>query len=385
MKWFKLGLNKEQLKAEYYKLTKKYHPDLSSGNPEIMKEINAEYDDYFTLNRKSEIDFNWDDILERYSNYSRKTILLYFFKDKIGKNEWYAKSYQNTYLFSYYKNITIKYISDDSDTWNDFHGGFAFVTYRENYSAFNEYICKRENAIIEAPTKQDIWFAILYGTFDIVQNDTSILDPNNNIQNAGIYCSFYINNCKLSHMLIKEQEFWINRDSNNIYVKVNGIVVCAKQKTAVLLNNAKTLEEFNDWKDIGFYQFQECSYEEFCRTHDVDYKPIYFPSNKYVQIYTAKYDFNNNIKFNNEEFKELYWIDDPTILYFIKIGVIKLYKSVSNFRMRWGTFDSKLLIKNIHLISIDDAELIQDFLDDINSQFEDYTKSLIKKGKIKII
>ena len=44
MKFFAGIKTLEELKKEYKKLAKQYHPDLHKGTDEIMKEINAEYD-----------------------------------------------------------------------------------------------------------------------------------------------------------------------------------------------------------------------------------------------------------------------------------------------------------------------------------------------------
>lgn len=48
MKYFKNITTLEELKKEYKRLAKKYHPDLNGGTTnDIMKEINAEYDNLF--------------------------------------------------------------------------------------------------------------------------------------------------------------------------------------------------------------------------------------------------------------------------------------------------------------------------------------------------
>lgn len=47
MKHFKNVTTLEELKKQYKKLAKQFHPDLHEGTVEIMKEINAEYDELF--------------------------------------------------------------------------------------------------------------------------------------------------------------------------------------------------------------------------------------------------------------------------------------------------------------------------------------------------
>ena len=47
MKWFKHIKTIEELRKEYKKLLKQYHPDNANGSIEITQEINAEYDVVF--------------------------------------------------------------------------------------------------------------------------------------------------------------------------------------------------------------------------------------------------------------------------------------------------------------------------------------------------
>ncbi len=44
MKWFEGCETMDELKAEYKRLAKRWHPDLEGGNLEAMQQINAEYD-----------------------------------------------------------------------------------------------------------------------------------------------------------------------------------------------------------------------------------------------------------------------------------------------------------------------------------------------------
>lgn len=44
MKWFEGCETMDELKAEYKRLAKRWHPDLEGGNLEFMQQINAEYD-----------------------------------------------------------------------------------------------------------------------------------------------------------------------------------------------------------------------------------------------------------------------------------------------------------------------------------------------------
>ena len=44
MKWFKNVITVEELRKEYRRLLKLYHPDNENGSVEVTQEINAEYD-----------------------------------------------------------------------------------------------------------------------------------------------------------------------------------------------------------------------------------------------------------------------------------------------------------------------------------------------------
>ena len=49
MKWFKNVTTIEELRKEYRRLLKLYHPDNENGSVEVTQEINAEYDRLFAI------------------------------------------------------------------------------------------------------------------------------------------------------------------------------------------------------------------------------------------------------------------------------------------------------------------------------------------------
>ena len=67
MKWFKNVTIVEELRKEYRRLLKLYHPDNENGSVEVTQEINAEYDRLFAiLSKKAQSDnqshaYNTDD------------------------------------------------------------------------------------------------------------------------------------------------------------------------------------------------------------------------------------------------------------------------------------------------------------------------------------
>ena len=81
---------------------------------------------------------------------------------------------------------------------------------------------------------------------------------------------------------------------------------------------------------------------------------------------------------------DLYWIDNPVVLHYARLGIVKFYHSKVNFKLRYGTFDSKILEENAHELDIDNAEIIQDYLDELNQDFVDKSEAMARKGKINI-
>lgn len=67
MKWFKNVTTVEEVRKEYRRLLKLYHPDNENGSVEVTQEINAEYDRLFAiLSKKAQSDnqshaYNTDD------------------------------------------------------------------------------------------------------------------------------------------------------------------------------------------------------------------------------------------------------------------------------------------------------------------------------------
>ena len=68
MKWFKNVTTVEELRKEYRRLLKLYHPDNENGSVEVTQEINAEYDRLFfaILSKETQSDnqshaYNTDD------------------------------------------------------------------------------------------------------------------------------------------------------------------------------------------------------------------------------------------------------------------------------------------------------------------------------------
>ena len=163
MGYFKTGLTRDQLTAEYRRLAKQYHPDIckDANATEIMTAINAEYDRYFVAIQKKTVGVDWDDIFERYAaaRRTREAVLRFMNFDKQKGSGWFTL--RKTYNL-FWGSTTIKFVSDGSDSWENFHGGFALTQMIEPALACSDRMLRRIPAKIECPTKQDMYFA-MYG------------------------------------------------------------------------------------------------------------------------------------------------------------------------------------------------------------------------------
>ena len=119
--------------------------------------------------------------------------------------------------------------------------------------------------------------------------------------------------------------------------------------------------------DIPYKLFQDCDRYDFEKFHDVGTMP---EMSKLVQLKKIRSD---NVFISG-------W---PMVEYYAKKGIIQLYELPNNFRVRCGHFNRAKLETNMHLMSIEDAEEIQDYLDEINKDFDEKIKSMVRSGKIR--
>ena len=410
-KYFKEGLTREELDSEYKKLAKQYHPDVSKDPKanEIMAAINNEYDEYFNVMRYMETGYNDIIIRRRYEAaakvQAKKVVLTYMVRNK-GKKDYedmYGLSFDWWCTYSMKMYDPIRIISDDKDeSWKYFRGGFAVVEVPEDM-----YNCQATFATapsifvkgkklpyeIEFPDYGDMYFHMHYGNTG--NESTALANSNQKYDKSSIY-----NDMTFDNIVYNGCHMWIRKDIyyggfgkpipyTKGYMKVNGIIM-----ECIINFDIKKYSEFVETvngEEFGYYVFQECSKEEFKRTHDVGGSK-YEPSRDYEPDYADAVDCRklNSDTFSSiygngiGSFKDLYWIDDPLVAHFARSGVVEFFQSKYNFKMRWGRFNEVKLEENLHLMSIDDAERIQDFLDDLNGSFEEEIKRMIKKGKIKV-
>ena len=378
MKWFKPGLTKEQLNTEYRRLAKLWHPDL---HPDIaedanknMADINNEYDKYYLTASYIETGYNAEDIRKTYTEArkEREIILAFLRRDKkVGKG---------FFTFNRYGKV----ISDESSDWDTFHGGFSLcrltkTTYYKNdfwnssYDSYKDQVVSKIPAKITFPNYAEMYFGLQYGEFE--SESTALVNPQERGEKARM--SYYFT---YDHIYSKQYgDVWLSTESFRVggywashiitrryaYLRVGDqIMRCGfdlDPKYYEVIESIKGL-------DFGYIAFQDCTRDEFIKWHDVFYHP------QFVEAMNCERVLGD----------DLYWIDDPVVAHYARTGILEFYQSKVNFKMRYGYFNIDLLDSHIHELSIDDAEIIQDFLDKLNGSFEEAVKGMIKKGRIKI-
>lgn len=362
--WFEPGLTKERLAQEYKKLVKRWHPDVNQDNVEEatknMQEINNEYDQYFVRISYDETGYNAEDLFDLYKRArEERRIILAFLKRDRETGGWFS--------FNKYGKV----VSDSSEAWRNFHGGFALCQLKADVETFHngfswrtsKYVTNQQvsklSSNIETPTYGDMYFASKWGGF------SDVMDISLTTHGKNAHVSSYATFSKIHTE--KYGDIWIARSARrgyDSYMKVNGQVMSCPFDL-----NPKFYEiiETVSGKDFGFLQFQNCTAEDFTEHFDV--------------FYTPKFSESLNCRRLGKD--ELYFIDDPIVAHYARTGIVAFYCAERNFRMRYGKFTSAIF-DNIHLLSYDDADYIQDYLDKMNVEFEESIKRMVKSGKIKI-
>lgn len=362
--WFEQGLTKERLTQEYKKLVKRWHPDVNQDNVEEatknMQEINNEYDTYFVKISYDETGYNADDLFDLYrrAREERRIILVFLKRDK-QTSGWFS--------FNQYGKI----MSDNSETWNKFHGGFALCQLKADVETYygifswqkSEHVSNQQvsklSSVIETPTYGDMYFASKWGGFNSMDISLTARGQEAHVSSYATFSKIHTE---------KYGDVWITRSARrgyDAYMRVNGQVM-----TCQFDLNPKFYEivETVSGKDFGFLQFQNCTAEEFTEHFDV--------------FYTPKFSESLNCRKLGKD--ELYFIDDPIVAHYARTGIVAFYCAERNFRMRYGKFNMRALFDNVHLLSYDDADRIQDYLDKMNVEFEEAVRGMIKKGKLKV-
>ena len=334
MSYFKPGLTKKELTEEYRRLAKLYHPDVCKdvNATEIMAEINAEYDECYKQMHYIETKEHPDWYRSRYKS-RRLDIRLGLFE--------YSENYQayvlNTYNH-YYANIT----------YPDFNGGFALYVPTNSLHGLELL-----DIPLTCPTYAEMYFSI-----DGVET-TSLVSTNQPTKSAWVVD--WLDYRRVEYA--KDKFIWVHGVTDcTAYLANNGVVTSCPVK----FNRQWKIHEMCKGTDFGFKAFFGMSRLEFESSFDVDFNP----------------PFMSEMGMIKTPMSDLYWIDNPMIWHFTRLGIIQFYHSKKNFRVRIGTFVRKTLQVHLHDISIDELDEIQSFFDDLYSDYMDTVRSMCKKRKI---
>lgn len=364
MKYFKSGLTQEELKKEYRKLAKKYHPDVSK-DPEgerIFKEINDEYESYesgFTIIN--------DDIFGDYF----KT--RYRYKPKETYDNSADDVYYNIYLvkegnFNFYKGncdgIDLFYTPEDGD--KIIQEGFVRVV--KNKYSITPDVKLSTKSFCDFPTNASMYQYFMLNILpESIQwyNDMTWLEyideryelavlsaPNED--GGKCYAESYFN----KYLVIDDTEMTYYTG-----ISFSGLD-CGVVKNTMPVEYARRLVEkyIVNWFDFPFICNYNCTLNEFVSKHDVE-----------------------NIPHQATEIISFIW-DQKSIPDIIKLyannALLKLYRVPGHKDIVFGCFAFLNLVHCVEYTSIDKIEEIQAALTELNNASKERLKNLIRKRKI---
>lgn len=351
MKYFEQGLDKAALKIRYRELAKQYHPDLHQDKAAeytiIMQEINQEYDNYFTaiVVPFTATTRQYEQAKQEAKRY-RERIILFMVRDKRSQERGhfvgfrsFGNGYGGVYTSTYYS---------IGDNWKDFRTGLALCEIDE--SDILGGTVERIPAEFEMPNFKDI---LKY------HNKTHIAC-------ARFSDGYYADDDMFHHISTQSGEYVVscfNQPKVAILVMLNGELNSVWVKKSFL-------GPINDLESIGltdmyFQEYTGYTYDEFSARYDINYAPQFA-------------DVVGNVLV-----KDMYF-DNPAIGYCLRKGILRIYAAKSNYKMKYGTFDYRLLVEYLPNLDIEDIDEMQDILDEINPKYEEMVKGMIKKGKIRI-
>lgn len=381
MEWFKPGLDHDALRKEYRKLCKMYHPDVSKDPDanEKMKEINYQFDKYFVQQARFEYGWASEARAREAANMTRRAILTMMYYNK--ELEYYTTRLEFEHESGLYRTFWgwerrsrphVTYIVGHGvgDSWEDFKGGLAYVSYeKEKYGEkpVEVNVEKLPATITPASLEEVYWF-----------NKDHWMDSKHD-RFREVDCRFgriilHMNgetwdpDKQRADMMMKvslPEKFRLGHpdpDTNALYESKSIQMVNIRYG---MLGKCKNVVELTG-ADIPYIMYQDCTKEEFMDTHDVDYVP----------------QLAHLIPLRRVRDRMLPGCPDPMIEYYHQKGILKFYCSQQNFRLMYGTFDMRELEQNMELVSIDDAEMIQDWLDEINKNFDTELKKMVKSGRV---
>lgn len=373
MEWFRPGLDRDELKKEYRKLCKQYHPDLSKdpNATEYMKEINYQFDQYYVHQSKEEYSWAHEERAARESRRVRMAILvrLYWNEDaghyttRIETDgEWYLWGYRRLYNIGHAVDIP------GENTWEGFKGGLAYVSFEKPISNFASIILKRLPAVIEPASPEEVFW---YNKSNWNNSETD---------------RFIQADCKFGRVIFQitsEVKSWYDKAYGNMLMKCslpNEFLLGEVDPKTGAKYAARSIQEVNvrigscgrllnvvelTGADFPYMVYQDCSRDEFAKYHDMTLPEF----SDLVPLVEVPVGFLTGER-------------DPIVDYLHSKRIIRVFRYNRNFKIQCGMFDQRHMEENMELMGIEDAELIQDYLDAINRDFVEQAKKLLRKGKI---
>lgn len=380
MIFFKPGLDREELKKEYKRLAKKYHPDVSKepNAKELFQELNNQFDDYFV--KQAEFEYGWASqaAAREKSQKVRATLLVYLLKDQLNPGKFYAfvdTKYYNSWDWLFGRKtsfVRIKGLTTDADEWNGFRGGFAYCTYGDADENDQVYLTKLPAEIKPASLEE------LYFYNKATWSDQQYYRYEQYQCRFGVLWARYVDTRRDGYdNIVAYMKTTLPKEFLEIGTedKKNAAMYEARQIKEVHLSTgyireASIIERITG-EDIPYYLFQDCTAEEFLKYHTVD------EFSEYARLLP-----NTELAYGQGGYVP--YFESPVIALAFKQHAIRLFRANNNFRMRYGMFDKRRLEGCLHLFTVDDIEEIEDFLREINEEFDAYVRGMIKKGKLKL-
>lgn len=363
MKWFESGLNKQELKEKYRELTKKYHPDTNPKDGSLitkMQEINAEYDNYVEL---CIMEFGSTTRKEEKKDHIPIGNFRYFFArwDKNRHGAFFAKDIKWPDYWYYY--------STNDCSWDGFKGG---ICYCEEINHDDLDLSKEIRLIdseFEFPEFSEIieWFSSKerYWITARSYRDTFI----------------YHIDTRYGDMVVVSENIKAARDAKILVKRDNKIHVIEIEKK--FLGDYTVREEYNI-SDLLFMEKFNYNTKEFMETFETSWyirRGIYDYIDCRHDLPFFK-DFHHSLRMEPIDSTEVY---DPITSFFVRKGIVRIYRSTLKRHIKYGFFDLDNIIKNIHYIDgIEDINEAADYIESINDSAENEIKRMIRKGTIKI-
>lgn len=365
-KWFKEGLDKAALKAAYRELAKQWHPDVNPGKAsqctETMKEINAEYDNYYSTISCygfGDTPRSRDDI-QKEAKHTRERIVMFMTRYKTSTHNSSEKGFIG-YRKSWISDSGFALCIGRDNSWAGFTGGAAYCEMFDDPSDYPNKVVHRLDAVFELPTFRDTFTAIELHAYDIPLRSNCGFPSRITVHHIQTQYGEYVVRGIPSGWNGKRS---LGRSWVDLIIKCNQVVHIVPTPSQ-LLGVCTVLGEYSV-PDMLFTECTGYTLDEFIERYDVDYVPRFADAFTFRQCDSSQFS-------------------SPTIGYFLRRGIISIREATTNHTMRYGTFNFEALLKYLPTeANMADIDEVQDYLDEINDAFDKSVRRMINKGKLRI-